>query len=266
MEKHWALITGASSGIGYQYARILASKGYDLVIVSNEEQAIITCGEILTHEFTVSVLPLYMDLATIDAAEKLFRFCTDKNIEIDILINNAGMFSLGEIVDCPAIRNEKMLLLHMYTPTMLCYYFGGLMKKKQSGYILNMSSMAAWLTYSGIGLYAATKRYLKNFSRSLRTELKDYGVSVTTLCPGAVATDLYNLPCHYQQLALRLGIMMSPEKLAAKGIKAMFHQKAYLLPGTINYILLPFAKLIPLGLVHILMRKSGLLPLTKFEK
>lgn len=266
MKRQWALITGASSGIGYQYARVLANKGYDLIIVSNEEQEIISKGKLLSRDFGVDVHPVCMDLATTDAAEKLFRFCKDNKLQVGILINNAGMFSLGEIVDSEASRNEKILTLHMHTPTMLCHYFGQVMKQEGRGHILNMSSMAAWLPYSGIGLYAASKRYLKNFSRSLRTELKDYGVHVTTVCPGAIATDLYNLPQHYQRLALRLGVMMTPEKLAAKGIRAMFHRRACILPGTINYILLPLARLTPLKLVHILMRKSGLLPLTKTEK
>ncbi len=265
MEQHWALITGASSGIGYQYARVLANKGYNLIIVSNEEEEIITKGRLLSQDFGVDVRPVYMDLATTDAAKQLFGFCKDNELQVEILINNAGIFNLGEIVSCEASRNEKIQILHMYTPTMLCYYFGQVMKQQGRGYILNMSSMAAWLPYSGIGLYAASKRYLKNFSRSLRTELKDYGVYVTTICPGAIATDLYHLPRHYQRLALRLGIMMTPEKLAAKGIRALFQHRACILPGTVNYILLPLARLTPLKLVHLLMRKSGLLPYTKTE-
>lgn len=111
-----------------------------------------------------------------------------------------------------------MLYLHVTTPTQLCYYFGQEMKKRRHGYILNMSSLSCWLPYPGITLYASTKRYLKSFSRGLRSELLDYGVSVTVLCPGAVATNLYNLSDNLKTLAIRLGIMMRPEKLAKKGL------------------------------------------------
>ena len=89
------------------------------------------------------------------------------------------------------------------------------MKKRRHGYILNMSSLSCWLPYPGITLYASTKRYLKSFSRGLRSELLDYGVSVTVLCPGAVATNLYNLSDNLKTLAIRLGIMMRPEKLVS---------------------------------------------------
>lgn len=262
MDRQWALVTGASSGIGYAYAAEMASRGFNVVIVSNEEQAIVEKAEILKQTYNVEIIPLYHDLAIPEAAEELYKTCQEMNLEIEVLINNAGMFYFDEITRVKDKVNAKMLYLHVNTPTMLCYYFGNDMKKRRHGYILNMSSMSAWIPYPGIGIYASTKRYLKNFSRALRSELLDYNVSVTTICPGAVATNLYNLQDNLKQLAIRLGIMMRPEQLAKKGVKAMFKRRSMRLPGLINKIAVPLLLLLPHGLVRWIMRNTPLLPVS----
>lgn len=262
MDRQWALVTGASSGIGYAYAAEMASRGFNVVIVSNEEQAIAEKAEILKQTYHVEIIPLYRDLAIPEAAEELYKTCQEMNLEIEVLINNAGMFYFDEITRVKDKVNAKMLYLHVNTPTMLCYYFGNDMKKRRHGYILNMSSMSAWIPYPGIGIYASTKRYLKNFSRALRSELLDYNVSVTTICPGAVATNLYNLQDNLKQLAIRLGIMMRPEQLAKKGVKAMFKRRSMRLPGLINKIAVPLLLLLPHGLVRWIMRNTPLLPVS----
>lgn len=261
MEKRWALITGASSGIGFAYSEELAKRGYCLVMVSNEKEAIAERGEFLAKKYGIESLPLYRDLAIPGAAKELHELCKDSKIEIEVLINNAGMFYFMETLQAKEIIVEKMLHLHITTPTQLCYYFGNDMKRRRHGYILNMSSLSCWLPYPGINQYAATKRYLKNFSRGLRSELLDYGVSVTVICPGAVATNLYNLSDNLKILAIRLGIMMRPEKLAKKGINALFHHQASLLPGLFNKICAPLVMLIPHGLVRWIMRSTKLVKL-----
>lgn len=256
----WALITGASSGIGYAYAEEMASRGYSLVIVSNEEEAIQERGNALSRKYGIEAKPLYRDLAVPGAARELYDTCCKENIEIEVLINNAGMFFFEEMVEVREEVVEKMLYLHVITPTMLCRLFAKDMKARRHGYILNMSSMSAWIPYPGIGEYASTKAYLKAFSRALRSELADYGVGVTVLCPGAVATNLYNLSDDLKALAIRLGIMMRPEKLVRKGVDAMFRKKYLLMPGLLNKVFMPVVVLVPHNLVRWLMRKSNLLP------
>ena len=261
-QQGWALITGASSGIGRAYAAEMASRGYNIVIVSNEREAIQQVGAELRQQYGVEVYARSQDLAIPHAAEILFQDCQEKQLVIDVLINNAGMFYFQEIVEEP-VRTEKMLYLHIVTPTQLCYLFGREMKKRRHGYILNMSSMSAWIPYPGIGVYASSKRYLKNFSRALRSELLDYHVSVTAICPGAVATNLYNLKDSLKLLAIRLGVMMRPETLARKGVNAMFRRRSWVLPGLVNKIWVPLLLLLPPGLVRWLMRHTGLLPVTE---
>lgn len=253
MEKKWALVTGASSGIGFAYAEELASRGYQLVIVSNEEQAIREKGDFLSQTYQVEVLSLYRDLAIPRAAQELYDTCQERGIQIEVLINNAGIFFFSETLQAKASIVEKMLYLHVTTPTQLCYLFGQEMKARRHGYILNMSSLSCWLPYPGITLYASTKRYLKSFSRGLRSELLNYGVNVTVLCPGAVATNLYSLSDNLKTLAIRLGVMTRPEKLAKKGINALFHRRSSLLPGLFNKICTPLIMLLPHGLVRWIM-------------
>ncbi len=251
-----ALVTGASSGIGYQYARLLAERGCDLVIVSNEKDRIERVAEELRAAYGIEATALYRDLAQRNAAEELFACCEGLGKQIDILINNAGVFFFNDLTRAEMRRIETMLDLHVRTTTLLCRRFGEAMKKRGYGYILNMSSMSAWMPYPGIALYAATKSYLKQFSAALHDELLDEGVSVTAVCPGAVATDLYDLSDRYRRLALRLGIMMSPQKLARKGLRAMFARKKRIVPGTINRIFVPLAGLLPSALVRLIKRKA----------
>ena len=153
MERMWALITGASSGIGHCYAEELASRGYPLVVVSNEEAALCKAADRLARQYGVEICPIPMDLATADAADRLYEACRERNIRIDVLVNNAGMYRFGETLDIDNGFTTKMLALHVLTPTRLCLLFGQDMRRQRHGYILNMSSVTAWLAYPGINVY-----------------------------------------------------------------------------------------------------------------
>ena len=131
----------------------------------------------------------------------------------------------------------------------VCRLFGADMKTRGHGYILNMASLASWMPMPGIALYAATKAYLRSFSRSLWYEMRENGVTVTTVCPGAVATDLYKLSKRYQRLGLRLGVLMPPQRLADKALKAMFRGRKQIVPGAINLFFRWLIALLPDWLV-----------------
>lgn len=235
LSQKYALVTGASSGIGLEFARILASKHYNLVIVSNKSD-IKTVSDDLSAEFKIKVIPLILDLATDGSAEKLYDFCQTNHLKIDILINNAGILIFDAIDQIPDTSAKRILKLHITTPTMLCKKFGTDMKQRGAGHILIMSSLSAWSSYPGIMLYSATKRYLKDFGKALHYELKDYGVNVTTICPGAVNTQLYQLSERYRRLALKLHIMLNPDVVARKSLKKMFRRRVYYLPGIVTKI------------------------------
>ena len=255
-DKRFALITGASSGIGLAISRELARRGYPLLIVSNEEKIVATAGEIQA-EYKVNVLSLYMDLAQRDSAEKLFEYCEKNNIKTEILVNNAGIFFFRDVNNTQVERIETVINLHVLTPTLLSRLFAEqIIRENRTGYILNMASIAAWMMMPGITLYNATKSYLRCFSRAMRCETIGKGVSITTICPGAVATGLYGLAPRYMKLGKCLGIILTPERLAQKAVKKMFQRKAEYIPGGfINRLFIFLVNALPEVLVKLLKRK-----------
>ena len=241
----YALVTGASSGIGLMYARELASRGYDLVIVSNQENEIKQAAEDIAKDFSVKAHPIFMDLTDDMAAENLLQYCKDNGIEIEVLINNAGVFFFNPIIKTARKRVDVMLDLHVKTVAHMCQVFGADMAERGHGYILNMSSMSAWMTMPGINVYNSTKSFILNFSRSLWYELKPLGVTVTAVCPGAVDTGLYGLSDYWRKIAVGIGVSMRPEKLVKRALRAMFRGKKQCMPGLVNHLFVPLIKHLP---------------------
>ena len=252
-----ALVTGASSGIGLQYARQLAGYGYNLVLVSNQDKELketaqeIAAANSLNYitegEFTGEwVTTIYKDLSGQNAAQEIFDFCNSNNIEVEALINNAGIFIFNDIADCSVKRVSLILNLHMYTVTMLCRLFGEKMRERRKGYILNMSSLSAHTPFPGISLYTATKSFIRTMSIAFRLEMKEFGVRVMVVSPGGVATDLYNLPRNLQKLGVNLRVIYKPDKMVKNALHKLFttNKKEYV-PGVINYLLKPLYAILP---------------------
>ncbi|MDR2556850.1 MAG: SDR family NAD(P)-dependent oxidoreductase [Bacteroidales bacterium] len=256
--RNTALITGASSGIGLEYARCLSARGYNLIIVSNEEK-ITAAGNMLAQEFNVDVRSLCMDLATPTAAYELFDFCSGNSCgTISVLINNAGILSTKDVVETDPKRIETMMYLHVFTPTLLCRLFAEQMRSQNGNcYILNMSSMAAWMPVPYIVLYSATKMYLLNFSRALHKELYNTNVSITVVCPGAVATPFYGFSenSKYMKIGLALGIIMPASALARKALNKMFRRRKTYIPAFINYFFIALMKAAPDFIIRAVHRK-----------
>ena len=240
-----ALVTGASSGMGLIYARDLAGKGYDLLLVSNQEEELIQAASDLADEFGISAIPLCQDLAVPDAAAALHGFCRNEGLEIEILVNNAGMFFFKELNSGDIPRVQKMMSLHMDTVTEMCLLFGDDMKKRGHGYILIVSSMASRLPTPGIAIYSATKAYLSSFGKSLSFEMRPFGVGVTTVCPAAIATPLYGLKPDLMRLALKTGIIKTPEWLVRRALRGMFRKRPLVQPGFMNIYLPLLIRLLP---------------------
>lgn len=251
----WALVTGGSSGMGLEYARQLAVIGCNLLLVSNQKEELERAAESLKQGRDIRVIPHYQDLATETAAEELFAFCQTENLQIDILINNAGMFFFEELTPENEAKALTMLRLHVFTPMCLCILFGEEMKKRGYGYLINMSSMAAQLPCPGITVYSATKAYLKSFSKSLYFEMRPYGVGVTTVCPAAIATPLYRLKPSLLKLGIKVGLIGTPQWLVRKAIKGMLRKKRIVKPGFMNRYLPPLIAVLPKKLVVKLWKK-----------
>ena len=251
----WALVTGGSSGMGLEYARQLAEIGCNLVLVSNQEEELQKAAEELKQGRTIQVIPHYQNLATEMAAEELLAYCQAEGLQIDILINNAGMFFFEELTIQNEAKSLTMMRLHILTPTRLCIVFGEEMKKRGCGYIINMSSMAAKLPCPGITIYSATKAYLKSFGKSLFFEMKPYGVGVTTVCPAAIATPLYKLKPNLLKFGVKIGLIGTPQWLVQKALRGMMKKKRVVKPGLMNHYLPPLIAILPHGLVNKLWQK-----------
>ena len=254
----YALITGASSGCGYEYARILAQKGYNLLIVSNED-AIHDKAKILRSDYPVNIISLVRNLGVQDAAKELYEYCTDNHLEVEVLINNAGVYHDRDFMDDSEAFNMLIMNLHMITPAMLIYYFGQEMAKRGKGYVLNMCSVTADIAVQRLGSYGSTKAFLRNFSRSLYVEMKDKGVVITDMTPGAINTGLYNLKPWATKIGLLLGYIVQPDYLVRRGVNAMFRGRAKVsVPFVWNYLLIILVTLfVPTCLLR-LVRKTGL--------
>ena len=252
----YALVTGASSGIGLQYAIVLAEKyKKDLVLVSNQEKELVEVAKDIEEKYGVKTVTLYKDLSTETAPQEVYDFCKENNLEIEILINNAGVFYFNDLCKTSEARVNLMLHLHIRTVTNMCRLFGEDMRKRGKGYILNMSSMSAWMTMPGIQCYNASKAYILNFSRSMWYEMKPHGVIVSAICPGAVDTGLYGLSDNLRKLAVALHVSIPPKKLAQKALKKMFKGKKQAMPGTINHLFVPLIKHLPDWFVFLAMKR-----------
>ena len=269
-----ALVTGASSGIGLQYATALARDYHtDLLLVSNQEQEQIEVAEQLAATYGVKTIPLYMDLSKQTAAEELHDYCKKNSIQVDILINNAGVFFFNPLTETSMRRFELMLMLHVVTVAKLTRLFAEDMVKRElteaeqqekvlgkprkKGYILNMSSMSAWMAYPGIQTYNSTKAFIYNFSKSIWYELYPQGVNITVMTPGAVDTALFGLAPNLRKLAVNLTVSIPPEKLVKRALKRMFQGKKADMPGVINHLSTPLLKHTPDWLVRLTYRFVG---------
>lgn len=250
-----ALVTGASSGIGLVFARELARAGNDVLLVSNQQEALESAAKSITAEFGVRATPLCKDLTEPNAATELHNYCIANHIQTDILINDAGVFFFNYLQRVPVEKIEQMVLLHVLTTTRLTRLFGADMQRRRKGYILNMSSLAGLVSMPGIQCYCATKAYIDNFSRSVWYELHPYGVNVLSVTPGAVDTALYGLTPRLRKLAVRLHIAIPPEKLVKRALRALFHGKKRCMPGIVNHLYLPLVKHCPDWLIRCAFRR-----------
>ena len=249
-----ALVTGASSGIGLQYSRELASRGYDVVMVSNQEVEIKQCAEDIAKEFGVKTYPIFKDLTDSEAPHQLLNYCKENNLDIEFLVNNAGVFFFNPLIKTAEKRINLMLELHVVAVTNMCRVFGEDMASRGKGYILNMSSVTSAFSVQRIGIYCSTKAYLQRISRSAHVELSGRGVVVTCVRPGAVATDLYNLSGSARRLGLALGYITTPERLAQRGLDAMFRGRSCLTPGLYTKLLDLLIRFVPTWALKLIRR------------
>ena len=249
-----ALITGASNGIGYEMAGIHAENGGDLVLVARTGSRLEQLKTKLEEQYGIRVVTIQKDLSAPDAAQEIFDEVSRQNISVDYLINNAGFGDIGFFADCDWHKQAGMINLNIMALTHLTRLFVPGMIKRQYGKILNLSSTAAFQPGPTMSVYFATKAYVLNFSQAINNELREYGITVTTLCPGSTESG-------FHATALGEGKHSRERKLqpardvALFGYKAMMKGKAVAIPGLMNLIMAASVSFFPRSLVVRAVRK-----------
>lgn len=253
----WAVVTGGGSGIGRCYALRLAKLGYNILVAGERIPPLEETKRLIEQESKVEVRYLSIDLARLEAAGELFAFTQKEKMNVNVLINNAGIFSFCDMLLTPQERVERMILLHDVTATRNCQLFGeDMLRRKVKGYILNMSSFSVWMPFPGMALYTASKAYLKSFSVAFAREMQDAGIRVTAICPAGVATNLYGLAPNLQQLGLKLGVLISPDSCAKRGLRALWKGKRCIVPDWWNRLWIPLCKHLPMWAMRPIRRRT----------
>ena len=255
------LVTGASSGIGAEIARLLAKKNHPLVLVARRKESLDRLAEEIRQSSGVKVWVIPQDLSISGSAPDLYAKVKALDIDIGILVNNAGFGIQGRFLDIDLARMHSMIQLNVITLTELTLLFATDMVTKHNGYVLQVSSAAAFLPSAYVSAYAATKHYVKAFSEGICFELRNTGVSVTTLYPGITRTEFNDVAGAVTPTLMRLSVL-DAVTVADIGVRAMFARKRSVVPGLINKINAWFSSVLPRGLIvwaagHILERANG---------
>ncbi len=247
----YALITGASKGIGKAIAAELASRKNDLLLVARSTELLEQVASELSKKYGVKTAYLPIDLSEADASQKVFDWCTENNFSINTLVNNAGYGLSGDFDRYTLAENLNMLQVNMLVPVTLTQLFLPQLLLQPQAYILNTASSAAYQSVPKLSLYAATKSFLLSFSRGLHQELRNKSVSVTCFSPGATDTDfIVRAKVGAKGLKAANQVNMTPEAVAKIAVKAMLQKKPEVIAGTINKLGAFMSWLLPKGLVE----------------
>lgn len=253
--KNVALITGASGGIGMELARTHAAKGGDLVLVARSADKLSRLKVELEKAYQVDVLTISKDLAKREGPGEIYEELQQKDIQTDILINNAGFGDYGFFHETDWEKEEQMIDLNMKSLTHLTKLFLPDMIKRRSGRIMNVASTAAFQPGPLMAVYYATKHYVLAFSEAIANEVKDYGVTVTALCPGPTASGFQSAAAMEESRLVNSIKMPSSAEVAEYGYRAMLRGKTVAIHGTANSIMAKSVGFLPRKLVTGLVRR-----------
>jgi uncharacterized protein len=241
----YALITGASGGIGLCLARELAKRKIDLLLVARSEDKLSELCAQLKNEFGIRADFLSLDLSKAESVPALTAWLNQRSFDVNILINNAGYGLWGTVEATEWKQLENMMQLNMNAVVQLCHALIPELKKHPKSYILNVASTASYQAVPTLATYAATKAFVVLFTRGLRLELAGSPVSVTCLSPGATSTNFIDRAGMESMKERAEKFSMKPEPVAKIAIDGMFKGKAEILPGFVNWISVQLTYLMP---------------------
>lgn len=227
------LITGASSGIGFELAKVFASHTYNIILVSRSIEKMEKLAKELMNKYKIKVHVIAQDLSQPGAAQELFHKVINRNLQVDILVNNAGIGAVGLFHQMEMEKDMEMIQLNIITLTEITKLFSRKMIERRKGKILNIASTGSFAPGPFISIYYATKAYVLSFSEAIYSELKPYNITVTTLCPGATRTNFAKSAGRENS-----SIAMMPDKVARIAYKGLNNNKKLVVPGLANKILI----------------------------
>ncbi|MDO5287348.1 MAG: SDR family oxidoreductase [Actinomycetia bacterium] len=235
----WAVVTGASSGIGRGFAERLASQGLGLVLVARSAEALHDIADDLRSRYRVPVDVMPCDLTDAAARDQLVADLADR--EVGVLVNSAGFATVGDLVDTDPGRIEAEISLNVLALTMLARAFAPAMKSRRRGAIVNVASTAAFQPLPTFGVYAATKAYVLSLSQALWDELRPYGVTVLALCPGSTETAFWATAGDETMLRHRRSV----DQVLDTCFEALAKGRPYVIDGLANTVLAQVSRLVP---------------------
>ncbi|WP_421943217.1 SDR family NAD(P)-dependent oxidoreductase [Pedobacter sp.] len=250
IKQTYALITGASKGLGKALATALAQKGYNLLLVARSKNELAELSENLIKLHGIKASFLAIDLSLSSTPAQVLSWAETNNFQVSILINNAGYGSWGEFYSLPLSNHLEMCRLNMETAVSLCYLFKPLLLQSTQSYILNVSSTAAYQAVPTFALYAASKSFILSFSRAIRFELKKTNISVSCISPGPIDTGFAARAGldPFSKMAEKFN--MKPDEVANIALKGMFTKKAEIIPGFANIISAYATKWLPKAFIE----------------
>jgi uncharacterized protein len=247
----YALVTGASKGIGKSIAAELAKKGYNLLLTARSEDLLKQVSDELQSTYGITCSYLSLDLSLPNAARQLADWVITHNFQLEVLVNNAGYGIGGPLQAHTMDENIAMMRVNMEVPVALCRHLLPLLQNQPKSYILNIASSAAYQSVPGLNVYAATKAFMLSFSRGLRQELRNKNVVVSCICPGATDTNFVNqaaLGKKARKLADKVN--MKAADVAAIAVKGMLNGKVEMVPGFINKLGVLLTWLLPKSILE----------------
>ena len=256
IERKWVLITGASSGIGYEFSKIFAKNNYNLILVARSIKALDRIKEELSKTYGIDVIIIQKDLSKSHSGEEIFNELMNLNIKVDILINNAGIGDCGLFHEISMKNHSLVMKTNMISLTELTHLISKDMIKRDDGKILNIASTGAYQPGPYTAVYYASKAYVLSLTEALSIELKPYNIQVSGLCPGNTKTNF-----HSRAGKGELQGAMSPKLVAEIGYKQLIKGKRIIIPGVKNKIAIGISKILPrklLGIIVGYIQKSAI--------
>lgn len=252
----YALITGATSGFGYEFAKLLAKDGYNLVLVARSNERLQEITADLTQTFFIEVLPISADLFSASAAREIYEEVTIKGIEVSILINDAGQGEHGHFIEYDVARDIDMIQLNITSLVCLTKYFLREMVARNEGRVLQVASLLGKYPTPLMSVYAATKAFVISFTEGLINELKGTNVTITALLPGAADTDFFHKAGAEETVTYREEELSKPEQVAKDGYDALMKGESRVVSGAKNKLYAVMSNVMPDSALASTMRKK----------